>query len=142
MKARLLKYDNKLELLTCTGDIAFVSNSQARQFLLNFDNPDYCAGNGTWDYPEVTMENYHGETIAYVSDNGELCVSDPTWFRTLVNSSVAVMVTVPQYAKLHNVTDSLIRRLCRTGRIPGAVQKGSAWLVPEDAPYPADERLK
>ena len=142
MKARLLKYNDKLELLTCTGRISFVSNLQARQFLFHFDNPDYYTGPGSWDYPEITMEDYHGETIAYVNANAELCVSNPELYRKLMTSSVAVMLTISQYAQLHNVSDSLIRRLCRTERLPGAVQKGGTWLIPEDAPYPADRRYK
>ena len=35
------------------------------------------------------------------------------------------------------ITEQLIRRYCRQERIPGAIQKEGAWLIPEDAKKPA-----
>ena len=35
------------------------------------------------------------------------------------------------------ITEQLIRRYCRQERIPGAIQKDGAWLIPEDAKRPA-----
>ena len=35
------------------------------------------------------------------------------------------------------ITEQLIRRYCRQERIPGAIQKEGAWLIPEDAQKPA-----
>ncbi|MBQ7231545.1 MAG: Fic family protein [Oscillospiraceae bacterium] len=36
-----------------------------------------------------------------------------------------------------SITEQLIRRYCRQERIPGAIQKEGAWLIPEDAKKPA-----
>ena len=35
------------------------------------------------------------------------------------------------------ITEQLIRRYCRQERIPGAIQRDGAWLIPEDAKKPA-----
>ena len=35
------------------------------------------------------------------------------------------------------ITEQLIRRYCRQERIPGAIQREGAWLIPEDAQKPA-----
>lgn len=35
------------------------------------------------------------------------------------------------------ITEQLIRRYCRQERIPGAIQREGAWLIPEDAKKPA-----
>lgn len=32
--------------------------------------------------------------------------------------------------------------LCAEGRIPGAEKKGHTWLIPNNAPKPADARIK
>lgn len=35
-----------------------------------------------------------------------------------------------------------IQVLCSSGRIPGAVQVGSTWIIPETAEKPKDRRVK
>ena len=51
-------------------------------------------------------------------------------------------LTTMEYAELHGKQDSIVRRICRAGRIPGAIQKGKSWLIPKNAPYPTDERVR
>ena len=40
------------------------------------------------------------------------------------------------------ISKSLLARLCRDGRIAGAQKIKGAWMIPEDAQYPADGRRK
>lgn len=46
-------------------------------------------------------------------------------------------ITLDEYAELVGRGRNIVGRMCRNGRIPGARQQGSRWLIPEDAPYPA-----
>lgn len=53
----------------------------------------------------------------------------------------AAPLTVTAAAERWGVTPSLVRRWCREGRIPGAVQAGPrAWLIPADARRPEPRR--
>lgn len=49
-------------------------------------------------------------------------------------------VTVVQIAKEWNISDRRVRILCNEGKIPGAIRKGRAWMIPADAQKPADGR--
>lgn len=46
-----------------------------------------------------------------------------------------------QVANRWNVSSRLVRKLCRDGRIEGAIQKGRFWLIPQDAKRPSDNRV-
>lgn len=142
MKARLLHYEGSLQLLLCNGKIMTVSPKEAYEFLTNYDNQNYYAGTGTWNYDGVTMESFHGTTIAIVDDTGSLRIENATHFRTILRCEEAKLLTVAEYAELHGKQVSIIRRLCRNNRLPGAINKGNAWFIPEGAPYPADERIR
>lgn len=50
-------------------------------------------------------------------------------------------LTVSQYAKKVGKDGGNIRKLIAAGRIPG-IKMGSQWLIPADALYPADGRVK
>lgn len=142
MKARLLEFEGTLQLLLCTGSIKMLSYSEAYEFISNYDNPEYYSGVGKWDYENITMESYRGNTIAIVSDEGNLIIENAELLRTILNNKDPKYLTVLEYAALHGKQDSIVRRICRAGRIPGAIQKGKSWLIPEDAPYPVDERVR
>jgi len=51
-------------------------------------------------------------------------------------------LSATEYAELHGVSSSRVRRLLREDRIEGAVRIGNQWCIPEDAPFPADKRYK
>ena len=55
---------------------------------------------------------------------------------------MAEMMTVKQASERWNIFDSRITKLCREGKIPGAVKDGKSWLIPVDTPKPADNRYK
>ena len=45
-------------------------------------------------------------------------------------------ISAKEASVLWNITDQMIRRHCRNGRIPGAVQRDGTWYVPADAKKP------
>ena len=140
MKARLINFKGITQLLLCTGKIKDVSNTEAYDFLLNFQDPSYYSGTGKWNYENLSMEEYRGDTIAVVDDNDTLHVFNATLFREIFLNKDAQYLTVPEYAELHGKKTAIIRRLCLDGRIPGAIFKGK-WLIPNTAPYPRDARV-
>lgn len=142
MKARLLYFEGSLQLLICNGNITMVSPMEAYEFLSNYDNQDYYTGPGTWDYEGVTMETFQGTTIAIVDDNDTLQIKHPKHFRAILQDNEPKLLTVAEYAARHGKQVSIVRRYCRENRMPGAVNKGNAWFIPEGTPYPSDERIK
>lgn len=85
------------------------------------------------------METYGGSTVASVGDDGILNVIDAETFRNILSYEGAKLLTVPEYAALHGKKTAIVRRFCLQGRLEGAIQKGSRWLIPEYAPYPTFE---
>lgn len=51
-------------------------------------------------------------------------------------------LTVKEAGEKWSVGARIVTVYCNTGRIKGAVKKGNLWLVPKDAPKPADKRRK
>ena len=51
-------------------------------------------------------------------------------------------MTVKEASRLWNITDSIITRYCRDGKIEGAIKDGKSWLIPDGTPKPADARIK
>ena len=49
-------------------------------------------------------------------------------------------ISAKEASVLWKITDQMIRRHCRNGRIPGSVQKDGVWYVPADAQKP--DKLK
>ena len=45
-------------------------------------------------------------------------------------------ISAKEASVLWNITDQMIRRHCRNGRIPGSVQRDGTWYVPADAKKP------
>ncbi len=142
MKARLIQYQDIIQLLLSNGKIKTLSYIEACEFILNFDNPEYYAGDGKWDYETISMEDFHGETIAYVDQNDTLHVVGSELLRMLFEKKESNFITVQEYAALHNKKPAIVRRCCQNGRIIGAIQKGKTWLIPANSPYPQDERVK
>ncbi len=52
------------------------------------------------------------------------------------------MRDVKTTAELWGISTTRVTRLCRDGKIAGAVKEGKSWLIPEDAVKPADGRRK
>jgi len=49
-------------------------------------------------------------------------------------------ITVKQAAEKWSISDRRVRMLCSQGKIPGAVKQGKSYIIPADAPKPADGR--
>ena len=55
---------------------------------------------------------------------------------------MADMISVKEAAKRWNVTERSVTGFCRDGKIPGAVKRGKAWMIPAGAQKPVDNRVK
>ena len=51
-------------------------------------------------------------------------------------------MTVQDAAKLWEISERRIQKLCEEKRIDGVVRMSRVWLIPKDAKKPADGRLK
>ena len=51
-------------------------------------------------------------------------------------------LSVTQTAERWGISTRRIQILCNEERIPGAVRIGNSWAIPDDAPKPADARIK
>ena len=51
-------------------------------------------------------------------------------------------ISVQQASDKWEISKRRIQKLCEENRIDGAVRFGRAWAIPQDAPKPADKRLK
>ena len=143
MKARLIKENNSIKLLLYVGEILTLDEEQAKRFLLTYDSEKHY-NSTSLDVDAVALDNmpyYNGETLAYVTDEGELVITQPNFFRTLFADTVYDYLTASEYGELHGKKAGIIKRLCREGRIEGVIKKGSQWLIPKDAEYPQDARF-
>ena len=151
MKARLIKNNNdELVLLLAEGvSIKSPSASELGIMLFNFKSIDEFglerhAESWKGEYPDLTA--VPGHNLAYVTDSLQLVVEDITPFLTVfeqVKATVSIesVLTAAEYAKKHNKSVEQIKVFCRNGRIWGATKIGRDWVIPKDAPYPADSRM-
>ena len=51
-------------------------------------------------------------------------------------------ITAQQAAEKWGITVRRVQVLCKNSQINGVVRLGQAWLIPKDAPKPADGRYK
>lgn len=51
-------------------------------------------------------------------------------------------LTTMEMAEKWNISRRRVTVLCSTGRIPGVIQKGPMWLIPENAKKPEDGRKR
>ena len=142
MKARLIRLEDTMQILFCTGRILNVDAKGALSFLKTYDNPSHYAGTSKWNNEIIRMEEYEGETIAVVEDSGALRVENAGLFRYILTNGTPKLLTSQEYAALYDRNETRVRLLCREGRLAGAMQKGTVWLIPENAPFPADERRR
>ncbi|MBP3540507.1 MAG: AAA family ATPase, partial [Clostridia bacterium] len=55
---------------------------------------------------------------------------------------MAKMMTIHEAAEKWGISNSRLARLCREGRIVGAEKVKKSWMIPANAEYPADGRVK
>lgn len=51
-------------------------------------------------------------------------------------------MTVQEAAKLWEISERRIQKLCEENRVDGVVRLSRVWLIPKDAKKPTDRRLK
>lgn len=51
-------------------------------------------------------------------------------------------LTTIEIAEKWNISRRRVTVLCSAGRIPGVIQKGPMWLIPENAKKPVDGRKR
>lgn len=51
-------------------------------------------------------------------------------------------MTVQEAAKLWELSERRVQKLCEGNRIDGVVRLSRVWLIPKDAKKPADKRIK
>ncbi len=51
-------------------------------------------------------------------------------------------LSVAETAERWGISMRRIQILCNEDRIPGAIRIGRTWAIPDDAPKPADARIK
>lgn len=140
MKARIVRAENTLYLQYASGMTREVSRGTARDFLLHPDSflEDNELTQNTEDItilPETDLA-----VLFFIDDTDRLIIQDIPFFRDLYDQTVEYL-TVDEYAELHGKQRSIIVRICREGRLPGAEKKGKSWLIPKDTPYPKDGRF-
>lgn len=151
LKARLIKDENNTIVLLLASGVLIKSPSVSELglILFNFKSLEDFGlekSSETWknEYPAITA--VPGQNLAYVTDSLQLVVEDITPFLAVfeqVKATVPIesVLTANEYAEKHNKSVEQIKVFCRNGRIWGATKIGRDWVIPEDAPYPADSRL-
>ena len=51
-------------------------------------------------------------------------------------------MTVQEAAKIWNISERRVQKLCEGNRIDGVVRLSRVWLIPKDAKKPEDERKR
>ena len=52
------------------------------------------------------------------------------------------LISVTQYAELHNLSERTVRSWCAAGKMEGAVLVGKTWNIPVDCPLPKKGKIK
>ena len=152
MKARLIRSKkNELLLLCMNGSIFSPGRAELGRLLSSFQVADEIRKVGGekpekfWNAEYPDMSSYPGTTLAYVTDAYELVISDFSPFKILFEANTLTafnMIRAQEYADMYGKSVEQIKVFCRKGRISGAIKLGRDWLIPSDAPYPADNRVK
>ena len=137
MKLRVLRIGSNVFLYCANGSIKKANDEDLIQVLTGFSHPRKFRGSdGFWNYDHSNMEDAAGETLAYVDDANHLVILNEKTFAGVVKAPVKY-ISVTEYADLHNKDRGTIKKICASGKIPGAYKTSSGWLIPEGTPYPA-----
>ena len=133
MKTRLYLIGETFFLQKANGELARMTRSAARHFLLNFSDPEYSQ---IPDAVEVEAEEQDGDIIAEVVEGGFLLVKNAVLFKGLAENDGVTWVSVNEFADLHAKSPAMVRRHCQNKRIEGAIHTPGGYIIPQDAPYP------
>lgn len=139
MIAQLIKYHDEYYLSLEAGALKALSKQEARLFLKNYASESFY--NFSEATSSVSINIDESVVMAAVEDNGELRICSPDLLNDVFSNDSFPYLTTGEFAEKHNKKLSIVLRLCRDGRLEGALQVNSVWLIPEDTPYPADARF-
>lgn len=145
MRARIIKDNKNYYILYLDGTMNVCTRREFNLFLKSFKIiTDYTGGSNHWDLEYERMEDYPGQTIAFIGNDNSLTIYDLKPFEFLFNyeSKDEKDISASEYAQKHGKSVEQIKVLCRNNRIKGARKFGRDWLIPENAPYPEDGRRK
>lgn len=146
MKARLVRTkDGTLKLLLANRMIKTAEEKDIHSLLSCFKNIDTLFNEEEkWSNLEIKdISDYPGKTLAYITDDLDLVIKDVFPITILINNALKTsFLSAAEYSKKVRKSVEQIKVYCRNGRLNGAYKVGREWLIPEDAPYPADNRIK
>ena len=134
MKLRLVKQRTKLLFLCPNGSIIKADNDELLRLLTRFNSPNNFKGHdGVWNSINSDIQNYPGQTVAYINDQNKLVILDEKLFSFMGKDN---LISVTEYADKHGKGRAIVKRLCADGRIEGAEKHSIGWMIPANAPYP------
>lgn len=155
MRARLIKNEQGLWLLFSDGQMMQPNQGDLRNFLCSFNlirclkarvGDENDKATKRWDVEQPEMSTYPGETIAYVTDAFQLVLFSFEEFEFLFKTTQYAVnedcLSIADYSKKYKKSAEQVKKFCRDGRIPGAKKLAGRWVIPHDAPYPADNRYR
>lgn len=141
MLAKIFLIKNEYHLCLCNSKPKKLSLPELRHFLETFnDKGHYPADDTNSEYGVLSPAN--GELLAEVNKDYKLIIVSPQLLSAVFHAPETHYLTIDEYAALVGRGRNVVGRMCRNGRIPGARQQGSRWLIPEDAPYPPEGRKR
>lgn len=139
-KFKLVRYNRQLHFVSAAGTTDTITMDEAREYFFNYEKLETTP---TTIAPLIeVLENYEGDLLLSVNEDGVLEIHDPVFFRDLINPDEFPYFTTQEFADKYEKQRSLIIRLCNANRIQGAVQVGTTWYIPKTSTYPPDNRLK
>ena len=139
MGAQLYRYHSEMCLSLGEGKAIVLTLHEVKEFLKNYDSQSF--------YDSLLSKNAidfvvsEGELLAEVDEHGYLVINHSSLIRECFSCHNFPYLTTEEYAAKHNRKQSIVLRHCRDGRLEGALQKNTVWLIPSDTPYPADARV-
>lgn len=140
MYAQLFRYQNDFYINFDNEVYRHLDVKGIKDFLRHYSEKSYYETLKTTSAPEMP-EIAELELIACVDDNYSLTIINPELMQIVLATDHFPYITTDEFAEKHNRKKRIVLRLCSDGRIEGAIQVNSVWLIPEDAPYPADARV-
>lgn len=134
MKMALIRCGKQMQLVSQNKKTA-ISLENARNIILRCDTFV-----STSERIDESLIDDNGEMLISLSDDNKLIIYNTAFFCELMHEYEFPYYTAEEYAQKHNRNSTLVRKLCREGRLSGAIQVGSSWLIPKDTLYPRDGR--
>lgn len=140
MLAKIYLINGEYHFFSCDSTHRKMSALEMQQFLKTFDEQRHYGVLKKEEISYGVLTPSTGELVAQVTSEKELLVLSPTFFLSVFQLDAPVFLTVEEYAEKVGKSVNMVGKLCRAGRLVGAYQQGSRWLIPENTPYPASSK--